>query len=462
MKKMKKHIYKLATLLFATALLLSCNVDNFLPEGVLTEKTLITDEATAQVALNGIYVASRANANGVEGLTIALTLYGAEQKLSLGPSPGLQTFFDNNVKPAAVDRSGGTLFTFYTKSYTLINLSNFFISKVEKGVPGLSKEKTNQMLAEAKTLRANAYFMLLRVFGQFYDINSQYGVVATAQVIDGFTQLKRNTVSETYNLIISDLEFAVKYASNTKEHFYVNKSFSEGLLAKVYLYKGDFPKATIHAKNVIDDLGTDFALEDSYSSIFEQGIQSKEVLYAPYFKKDSGEENVIGFSSNTIKPSDYFAGFANSDPRYTFTFDPNPDNILGTYNKYPSTGSSFYYLRVAEVYLIYAEALIRSEGDAQKTNALAALNKIRDRVGVPAKTYVNKATFLEDVRKEKMIELCVENAESWFDLVRYDRLGDLQANTIKSGITNKNKLIFPIALSTLANNPNFGPQNPGY
>lgn len=458
---MNTHIYKLTTLFCIALLILSCDVDNFLPEGVLTEKTLITDEATAQVALNGIYAASKTNENGVEGLTIALTLSGAEQKLGETSNAESKAFFENNVKPAASDRRGA-LFAFYLKSYTLINLSNFFIGKVEEGVPGLSKEKANEMLAEAKTLRANAYFMLLRVFGQFYDTNSQYGVVTTTQVIDGFSQLKRNTVKEAYDLIISDLEFAIQHTSNTKKHFYVNKSFSEGLLAKVYLFKGDFAKAATHANNVISNLGANFALEDTYSTIFKQGIESKEVLYAPYFKADSDEENTINFSSNRIKPSDYFKNLASSDPRYNFTFTPNPDNVLGTYNKYPSTGSSFYYLRLAEVYLIYAEALIRSEGDAQKEKALAALNKIRTRAGVPTKTYTSKATFLEDIRKEKMIELCVENAESWFDLVRYDRLGDLSASTIKAGLTNQNKLIFPIALTTLDNNPNFGPQNPGY
>lgn len=499
-----KNIYKPIIITLTILFLSSCSVDKFSPEGILTEETLIVDEATAQVALNGIYAATRANANGIENLMMALALSGAEQKPGEFANASFNTFFENNVKPTPIDGRGGTLFTFYVKSYSLINLANFFITKVEKGVPSVSQEKANEMLAEAKTLRANAHFMLLRVFGQFYDTSSQYGIIANTKVVDGFTNLKRNTVSATYDLIISDLEFAIEHASNSKKHFYVNKTFSEALLAKVNLYKGDFAKAATNAKNVIDNLGADFALQDSYSGIFAQGAESVEVLYAPFYKENTAEENIISVSSNTVRPSDYFKSITDPmvkdtivkvperdeygipipgtsidsvvvrhDPRYQFTFGaPTSNNNTNLYNKYPTLSSSYYYLRVAEVYLIYAEALVRSNGSTD--GALDALNTVRQRayenitipyyngVKAPLVTFTTKATLLEDIRKEKMIELCIENAESWFDLVRYDRLGDLSASTFKSGINNQNKLIFPIALSTLSNNPNFGPQNPGY
>lgn len=491
-------------MLLTISFLSSCSVDNFLPEGVLTEETLIVDEATAKVALNGIYSASRANMNGVEPLTMSLMLSGVEQRLGEYANPELKAFFENNVQPTPLDSRQSNLFTFYVKSYSLINLANFFITKVEKGVPGLTQKKANEMLAEAKTLRANAHFMLLRVFGQFYDTSSQYGIVASTQVIDGFTKLKRNTVDQTYNLIISDLEFAIKHASNSKKHFYVNKTFSEALLAKVNLYKGDFSKAVTHSQNVINSLGTDFELQDTYSAIFAQGAESIEVLYAPFYKEDSEEENVVSISSNNVRPSNYFKNITNPmvadttisvpkkdiygfpipgefkdslvvrhDPRYQFAFGPpTSNNKTNVYNKYPSLSSSYYYLRVAEVYLIYAEALVRSNGSTQ--NALDALNTVRKRayenITIPyydgvkptLVTFTTKAALLEDIRKEKMIELCIENAESWFDLVRYDRLGNLSASSFKPSINNQNKLIFPIGLPTLFNNSNFGPQNPGY
>lgn len=467
---MKKHIYKLVALLILTIGFVSCSVDDFEQEGKLTEDTLFKDAEITKAALNGIYSASRSTEMSIGPLARALSVSGQELLPGGFAEAEEQSFSVNNVQPAAVDAGGGVLLGFYTKSYRLLNLTNLFIIKVGKGVPGLSEADANQMLAEAKALRANAYFQLLRVFGQFYNTNSEYGVITTTEVVDGFTFLKRATVQQTYDLIISDLEFAVQYATATKPRYFVNKAYVEGLLAKVYLTKGDFANAVTYAKNVIDGLGGDFDLEASYEDIFNQGFSSKEILYSPFHVTGGVEEGDVYFSSDFTEPSDYLTDLADeqdgaldgvNDPRYDFTFGPSTDNNSSfAYNKYPTYASPYYYLRVAEVYLIYAEALARTNGDTQ--TALDALNKIRTRAGVPAKTYTDKATFLNDVRNEKMLELCAETGESWFDLVRYDRLGDIVAKDVKPSIVNEDKFIFPIALSTLANNPNFGPQNPGY
>lgn len=116
----------------------------------------------------------------------------------------------------------------------------------------------------------------------------------------------------------------------------------------------------------------------------------------------------------------------------------NPGLETGTWatgyqnNKYIGVGSSDYNghglqwatLRLSDVYLMYAEALIQSDGNL--TEALKWINKVRNRVGlknledVDAKYKTDKDALLEELLNERVRELGFENAR-YFDLVRYKR-----------------------------------------
>ncbi len=500
---MKTRIYKLATIALTTVFMYSCSVDDYKVEGELTEETIVKNEASAQGVLNGIYDSARPHTNGIIFSTTGLLLAGIEQQRGENNTDEIfLSFYNNDVKPNGIDQRGG-MHNFYQKMYRTINLASFFIKTVEKrGIQGTSKATKNRLIAQAKVLRANSYFMLLKFFGQFYDSNSEYGIITTNKVINGFTFLKRAKVSDTYAQIISDLKYAVKYAPNRGRDI-VSKTFAKGLLAKVYLYKGgteNWKKTVIYCKEIIDNLGGDFELVADYKSIFKESFKSKEVIFGPFYSKKEPISNpgAFSFDAQVIKPAKDFKKLADKlvedkiervqkedefgpipgefeeklvikyDPRYEFTFGKKIEgNTSFAYNKYPDvTKSTFYFLRVAEVCLIYAEAIARTDGNMQ--TAVSMLNKVRQRAyatsdNPPAPfVFTDKATLLEDIRKEKMLELHLETAETWFDLVRYDRLGDLKISDLKPSITNVNQLIFPIPLRVIANNSNFGNQNPGY
>lgn len=499
---MKKYL-KLITVFCGMILFLnSCNIDDYTPTGQVTDKTIITNEKSARIFLNGIYNRTLPTVGEVGHLTEGLCAAGIESNYGANVMFDLINFTTNKVEvPRGKGGKDQALYRFYHASYKTINSLNIFIPKLEKGIKGISEKTKNTMLSEAKTLRANTHFMLLRVFGQFYDINSKYGIVASSQFIDGSKQVKRNTVAEVYDLIISDLQFSVKYGTNgtpvkntnseeepvKTPNIYVSKTFSKALLAKVYLYKGgaeNYQKTVSLCESIINNLGGQFSLEQDYASIFEKGFSSSEIIFAPsvktgniygnpffriqgnppatYLKKVADEEyGDLGDGSN-----DYREGY---DPRFSFTFGGSTEKEDGRYNKHAIPNATFYYLRVAEVYLMYAEAIARTNGDEQK--AINALNTVRKRA-FAKESYVDdflkvyepydKATFLEDVRKEKLLELHLENAEPWFDLVRYSTLGDITIKDIKSSIDSKNQLIFPVPSHAILNNPAFGEQNPGY
>lgn len=117
-------------------------------------------------------------------------------------------------------------------------------------------------------------------------------------------------------------------------------------------------------------------------------------------------------------------------------------------------------MRMAEVYLIYAEAETRKQnGDIPL--ALESLNEVRRRVSLNDLEITDKETLLNGIRKEKLLELFFENGEGWFDLIRYHSLGNISAFSEKSSLKNVNQFIFPIPLQVLTANNKMTP-NPGY
>jgi hypothetical protein len=71
-----------------------------------------------------------------------------------------------------------------------------------------------------------------------------------------------------------------------------------------------------------------------------------------------------------------------------------------------------YMLRLAEVYLNYAEAILGNNASTTDATALAAFNAVRTRAGLPAKASIS----WEDLRHERRVEFCLEG-RYWYDLV---------------------------------------------
>ena len=120
-------------------------------------------------------------------------------------------------------------------------------------------------------------------------------------------------------------------------------------------------------------------------------------------------------------------------------------------------------IRYAEILLTYAEASARS-GNIDNL-AIGAVNEIRQRAGLPllsSQISSNKDLFIEEVRKQRVFELCFEGV-AFFDMVRTQEIWDfntrkfvpLNSYVLPSGATfdvNKHCL-FPIPLREIQINP---------
>lgn len=452
----------------------SCNIDDIKPINQLTEENAIRDTKSAQTILNGIYDLGREF--DVSNFPLYLAGYGNEGRIL---SSGLSGSKGYNTNEVPVENR--YLTNLYNGLYKIINLSNFLIEELEAGkAVDISDQKKAEMISEAKFHRAFTYFNLVRYFGQFYDLNSEYGVVVRTAFATEILAQPRNSVQEVYAQIHSDLEYAAENGPTNVEHFYSSSLASKALLAKVELYLGNFGAAATLSEDVINN-GEGYVLEADYASIFMNSYNSSEVLFAPV--TGAGAEggtqmsliNRTSYSENLRTLADAQVGAdadgvldslgSGYDPRFSFAYSDETQG-QNQQGKYPfgtitgSQGNTIYHLRLGEIYLIHAEAEARRHG-GDLDAALTSLNTIRLRAGVDEKTLSDQATLLEDIRQEKLLELFFENGEPWFDVVRYDILGNLEASAIKETLTSKDKFVLPMSTQVMIGNKNIV-QNPGY
>ncbi|SKB71733.1 SusD family protein [Salegentibacter holothuriorum] len=468
--KFKTYTKKLGVFLLCIGSLTGCSVDDVKPINQLTDENVIRDGKSAQQVLNGVYSGWRQFNLGY--YPILLAAEGNEGVLisALSGSTG----FNTNEIPV----ENPLLTEIYNAHYKIINQANFLIQEIEAGkATDISEEEQKHLIAEAKFNRAFATFKLLRNFGEFYDMDSSMGIVLQTDFSNSVDAAPRNTVQDVYKQIFDDLEYAVENGPTGVQHYYGGSLASKALLAKVKLYAGDYEAASDLAMEVIKN-EEGYSLEASYSSIFANQMNSSEVIFAP-FAAPGSEGGVPMYQVKQTNPSPVLDSLANKqvegegeltgmgmgyDPRFLFAYSEATQ--ASTRNaKYPNESfvngrtNTNYHLRLAEIYLIFAEAEVREDGDLDE--ALAALNTIRNRAGVMLKETSSPEEMLEAVREEKLLELFFENGEGWFDLIRYHNYGDVNAFDVKASLNNKNQFIKPIPLKVLTAN-NQLEQNSGY
>lgn len=445
----------------------ACNllgpVDDIKPDYVLTDENVITDANSAEYLLNGIYSLYResgitAMRNGMFILTG--TLYNSTT------AEGATNFRDNTLRV-----QNNTVLNYYRALYTIINQTNSLTAALANNNPdGLTPERKAEILSETAFHKAFAEFLLLRSFGEFWNQTSPYGVVLYDNPVrDNETEAKaRSSVDACYTQILADLDVAADAPAYDGRAYRVNKTTVKMLRARVMLYMGEFGQAATLAQEAIDEAGSPLG---GYLDIFAQGFSSPETLFAPYvaYPLETMGTNITndvtqGYGNTVKLIADELAGITGDgqyDPRYTATF------TQGSLKKYvhnsTTTGdeNTYYFMRLAELYLIKAEAEVRQ---GNYTPARTALKAITNRAGY-AEDYVDTiadSDLLLTIFRHKYMELAAENYEEWFDMVRYSQLDgtDFSATGLNYTQSMQN-LVLPIPEQAISGN-NLLKQNPSY
>lgn len=459
MKRSKIITY---TLLLSFSLLnTSCeltDVTDINPVYQVSEEKVITNINQAQTALYGTYGILKSGAEYTSYTPALTSMMGLTMKPGSFGGSAENAFFNNDV-----NSDNYYLEYIYTKMYFLINNANHVIEKTDKLTTEEPRKK--EIIAEAKTLRALSNFYLLRLWGEFYDKDSQYGIVLKKQPIIDASVQPRNSVAESYDLILEDLDYAIQYAPPFSNTFFASNLFAKALKSKVLLYKKEYTQSAQLALEVINSNSR--TLEATYADIFTKKIiNTKEVLFQTPFDNLNDRNNKAFMYRSYFGLSDYYIAFMQNDTRknaaitYTSTGSPRNNKFNSSiFNGVPLTADTEYFLRLDEVHLIYAEAVLRGNDDID--SSLNTLNILRQRSNNIPITANNKADLLKAIRAEKIFELGAESGEEWFDLVRYHKAGDININDFKT-ISSDSKLILPIPTQSIRLSNGLIIQNPNY
>lgn len=211
---------------------------NALPTQSKVEGNVIVDQASAEIALNGVYYRF---ASGGESQDEPAILWASYHELTspiltgyftyaFGGSPLEETFYptDNNILNT------------WSNAYSLINAANGVIEQMEALSSTLfTGNRKAEIIAEAKLMRAYGHYNLLRYFCRFDDTESEYGALIRDEFVTTNNIAKsRSDVKSTYTFILEDLEEAIKNAPLENKNIYGNQWIAKAMKARVLILRG--------------------------------------------------------------------------------------------------------------------------------------------------------------------------------------------------------------------------------
>lgn len=449
-----KNISTKYTYIFSLFLLLGLagceeSLEVELPRNQLSSKTVYTSDPTAEAAVNGIYQSLVTNFyyNSVH------TVLGQTAD-ELVPRTGIANVYSSNE----IADTDGTINSSWGELYKTIYNANNVIEGVTQSTT-LNVVKSRQWIAEAKFLRAYAYFYLTNLWGDV-------PLVLTTNV-DVSALLPQSTQEAVYAQITLDLTDAVKdlptdYANYKGKRIRATKWAAESLLARVNLYLGKWTEAAAHATAVINETGTykiTTGLTTSNSPFVADNEES--ILQIPYFNVEYTYEGGLFTTGGTLLLRKGNALFETGDDRKTkWTVDIirggvflgiAPHKYKNSYSDSPSERSTV--LRLAELYLIRAEARVRSN---DITGAQEDINVIRNRALLGNTTLTDANQLLDLIAIERQREFFAENGHRWLDLKRTGKL-DETLSVLSDKIWKSTDRLYPIPEPALRANPFLNP-----
>lgn len=408
------------------------------PVDIVTDDIVVSSAEDAELVLLGAYSALQ-SADAYGNQTIGSTGVLSDELVHSGSFPTVAEFDNNSVLANNV-----TLQNLWGAYYAGLFRVNVLIERVE--TIEISAAEKNRILGEAKFLRALMHFDLVKLFGGIPYVETSDLTVLRS--------IDRTDASTVYSNIISELDEAitllngVDHGNNKRANSWVAKA----LLARVHLYNGNTATAGTIANDVIEN--GPYSLEANYADVFDGG--SVEVLFEVFFSVQDQNGMAFWFRSDGrweyAPSSQLINAFESGDDRSEMIQPRAQGGFQASKYTDVATGTDqTVILRLAEMYLIRAEANIGSSIADDDVNILRNRSGLGDISGVT----------LDDILQERFVELCFEG-HRWNDLVRTGR-----ANTIMPVINPTNwqttDALMPIPQREIQQNPTLvGKQNPGY
>ena len=476
---------KFKYILLSSLLVLGTACDEFLdvePEQSLSTNVAFSGKNAAFASLMGVYSLSQ-DFDVFGSITAVISEYQADNVRFVGSFPTLQEI--NNFVTIS---SNGSVRSIWADHYYAILAANAVIQNIP-GVedPGFTDAERTQYIAEAKFMRGLLYFNLVNLFAQPYNVSNGatpgVPLVLTPAILNGEQILPaRNTVAEVYNQIEKDFLEALpglpdKYSIATQTRGRATKGAANGLLGRLYLYKGDNAKAiqfadAVLARTDLYSLASDFSFYDANSN--------EDVFAIQMTTTDNSRTGAGGWSGYYLPATRGGRGDAPFSPELLSTFDQANDlrftslTFTGTdaagnaavfTNKFrdgQTSQDNAPIIRTTEVVLNKAEALVKSTNSVN-ADAIALINPLLTRAGLPtvsAGDFASAAALLDRILLERRKELCFEGHRR-MDLLRNGQA--LRTSGVGAGISSPGNplVVLPIPQRDIDLGSSL-PQNAGY
>lgn len=468
------------------------------PKHTLTNSQIFKTPTQAEYAMAGIYTMmingdSRLFIDQAAGKVWSAGLVTRLGGLSAGEfsnsegvgSPELYSYSTSKLRIT----NSGLSDLLWNTAYQSIYGANSVIEGIAASTsPALGENVRKTLTAEAKFIRAFAYFNLTNFFGDVplvltIDFNKTAGMARTSEQL-------------VYQQIIEDLKEAAEnlpdtYPNNPASGEVIrvrpNKLTATALLARAYLYNGKHADAVAAASKVIEhrdlyeletDLNNTF-LAKSREAIWQlrqteqhdilqnatpEGFATlPAILYSGRSPFPLSDQLMNAFEPGDRRRAGWLDSAVNSNPGLPPLSYYATKYKIGNPNRSFGPASEYYMvLRLAELFLIRAEANANG-GPGGLIAAIDDLNILRRRAGLPdLPDNLSSDQVLIAVNKERQTELFAEWAHRWFDLKRSGKASQvLQTISLKLPWEGDHQLLYPIPVKEIRDNRAIL-QNPGY
>ena len=405
----------------------------------------------------------------------------------------------------------------YSRIYYQVALANQFLRETtdsklaDRGVSAALKDQIQGYRAEARFLRALSYYHAIDMYGD---------VPLTDENTDVASLPRQASRTEVFTFVESELKAIrplLPAKSTGDQYARASQAAVDMLLAHLYLnakvYTGTdrYADARTAAESVI---AAGFTLDPNYLHMFmADNNTSPELIFTVPQDGDrtrtwGGMTTIVhaaiggsmnpsnfgidggwwGFRLRSPVParfadeaagpdvrrsivwsdgqaSDTASDFANFSYGYLFPKYSNKKSTGGSGSNLTFPDTDYPMFRLADAYLIYAEAVVRGAGGSRAT-ALGYINALRERAyGSTVGNITDAEMTLQFILDERGRELTWEGFRRQ-DLIRFGQYSDAgvwewKGGTAAGSTTSKIHDLFPIPANELAANPNMK-QNPGY
>lgn len=323
--------------------------------------------------------------------------------MNYGPVPIIENNIDLLNSPEVQRNTVESVWEFITRDY-LYAAENLPTSPIDAG--RISKWSAEGMLARTYLNRA----------GVGGSMNQEY--------LDLAKQYAERVITMSGNALLPDYAdlFRYPYDNNIESLFEQQWIFTTN-----YGYRNTMVSQITYSNDIANgdgwggDLSASWWQLSLYDGLFEDGFTNDERLKATYMLPGFHYPEI----SQTVRDAE---GNATEQELIFPAPAPDAENSFASIKKYvvgkaadvggqaaqQTYPNNTYMLRLAEMYLIYADAVLGSSESTTDAQALEYVNVIRRRAGVAP---LEGTLTWEDVFEERMKEFAMEGL-AWYDLVR--------------------------------------------